>query len=214
MGKTTLIDRFRRGEPEDLCAAIGLHQIEKWEFRDVSRFFSKPLEGQKIPDQLVLHFDIYAHVHARPGFSVIRELSCGYREITALTLTCNHNVLLERLQLRKRIMFPWSPSGMWQRICHFQKTRSRERIFNRKQSFYEHPENLDALYEVWLSFWNSFPQTSHVHVDCNSEQLTFDEIERPDSEQTKPFENLILELNPRFERVCQKWPGTKIAKAA
>ncbi len=164
-GKTTLIDRIKKGEFRPLCEQLGIHNPLLWSYieaRDI------PGVQQSFMERVVLHYDIYKQYSERNGFSYLSELINKSNKISVVTLCASPAILLQRNRLRiNNISYLLSLESP-----KHQALNRRLQWLLKKHRVYKQSLGVLGLFDNWFDFCNlHFATTTHWIVDSDKPNM-------------------------------------------
>lgn len=188
-GKTTLINRLRKGELPLLQKNLKMLDLHGWYYKDAWQLKTFFAEG---PIDLILHYDILRLMDKNiqsydidPVFHVLQTA----REVMVLTLWECPETLLQRCRQRQ-----------WKNFCNLKKGKfryffKRFKRLNRKSGLYKNPKAMAQWYKRWFDFCLEVDSLQHVIVQSHN------------PEEILAFTPSAMGASPGFlQRVCLSSP--------
>ncbi len=158
-GKTTLMEKLRRGEKPILCERLAISDPSVYKNIVVQKL---PTIAELPAERYILHYDLYAQ-YRKDGFARVVELIDWSEKITVLTL-CASGKLLRRRNLLRII----------QNFCTFQnylqprrQIKRLRKYTGRQRRFFWDPVRLGQLYDDWFTLIADCGVEHHWLVDAD-----------------------------------------------
>jgi len=172
VGKTTLIEKIKRGEYPLLADQLGITDLSSWP--DCMAFQAVNMDLSKIGN-LIVHYDIHARYSERTGeFDYCQELFLNFEHINIVTLRASQEVLVERQKgrLHKKIglyfkrRFKVSGEALYKKVTILEIFRVRKKIRAYKQGI---SHQLD---DRWLTYISQLSVDNHYVINCSEPYAT------------------------------------------